>query len=36
MPSAGLVLQTALWAVVLLVIGGRAFLRHERQFALHL
>jgi teichoic acid transport system permease protein len=35
-PSAGLVVQTALWAVALLVIGGRMFLRHERQFALHL
>lgn len=35
-PSAGLVLQTALWAIALLVIGGQIFLRHERQFALHL
>jgi len=35
-PSAGLVLQALAWSVALLVIGGRAFLRHERQFALHL
>lgn len=35
-PSAGLVIQTALWAIALLVIGGRVFLRHERQFAMHL
>ena len=25
-----------LWSMVLLVLGGRTFLRHERQFALHL
>ena len=31
-----LVVQAALWAAALLVIGGRTFLRHERQFALHL
>jgi teichoic acid transport system permease protein len=35
-PSPALVLQSAVWAVVLLVIGGRAFLRHEREFALYL
>jgi teichoic acid transport system permease protein len=35
-PSAALVLQTAFWAVALLVLGSRAFLRHEQQFALHL
>lgn len=35
-PSASLVLQTALWAIALLVVGGQFFLRHERQFALHL
>jgi teichoic acid transport system permease protein len=35
-PSAGLVAQTALWAIVLLVVGAQVFLRHERQFALHL
>jgi teichoic acid transport system permease protein len=36
MPSAGLVLQTALWAVALLVIGTRVFLRREREFTIHL
>jgi len=35
-PSAGLVVQTALWSIVLLVAGAQVFLRHERQFALHL
>lgn len=35
-PSAGLVIQAALWAIALLVIGGRVFVRHEREFALHL
>jgi teichoic acid transport system permease protein len=35
-PSPGLLLMSALWAVALLVIGGRAFLRHEREFALYL
>jgi teichoic acid transport system permease protein len=35
-PSPALVLQAALWAGALLVIGGRAFLRHEREFALYL
>ena len=34
--SASLVLQTAAWAVALLVIGGQLFLRHEREFAMHL
>jgi teichoic acid transport system permease protein len=36
LPSLGLVVQAAAWAIALLVIGGRAFLRHERQFAMHL
>lgn len=36
MPNAGLIALSALWAVGLLVVGGRAFLRHEREFALHL
>jgi teichoic acid transport system permease protein len=35
-PSPGLVAMSALWAGALLVVGGRAFLRHEREFALHL
>ena len=35
-PNAGLVAMSALWAGFLLVVGGRAFLRHEREFALHL
>lgn len=36
MPDAGLVIQAAAWAVALLVIGGRVFLRHEREFTMHL
>ena len=35
-PSAPTVLFAAAWAAVLLVVGARYFLRHERQFALHL
>jgi ABC-type polysaccharide/polyol phosphate export permease len=35
-PSPGQVVLSALWAGVLLVAGARVFLRHERQFALHL
>jgi teichoic acid transport system permease protein len=35
-PSPGLVVVSAIWAGALLVIGGRAFLRHEREFALYL
>ena len=35
-PSAGLVILAALWAIALLVIGGNLFLRHEREFALRL
>jgi teichoic acid transport system permease protein len=35
-PSPFLVLQSMVWAVALLLIGGNLFLRHEREFALHL
>ena len=35
-PNLGLVIQTALWAIALLAIGGRVFLRHEREFTIHL
>jgi teichoic acid transport system permease protein len=35
-PSPGLVALSALWAGGLLVVGARTFLRHEREFALHL
>jgi teichoic acid transport system permease protein len=35
-PSPWLVGQTALWAAALLVIGGSLFLRHEREFTIHL
>jgi teichoic acid transport system permease protein len=35
-PSFGLVVQTAIWAAVLLVVGGWFFLRREREFAMHL
>jgi teichoic acid transport system permease protein len=35
-PSLWYVLLSAIWAGVLLVVGGRAFLRHERLFALYL
>jgi hypothetical protein len=30
------VLMSAFWAGALLVLGTRVFLKHERQFALHL
>jgi ABC-type polysaccharide/polyol phosphate export permease len=36
MPSLWLMLQSAAWAVALLVIGAQLFLRHERQFAANL
>jgi teichoic acid transport system permease protein len=36
LPSLGLVLMSAFWAGALLVLGTRVFLKHERQFALHL
>ena len=35
-PNPGLVVLSALWAFGLLVIGARVFLKHEREFALHL
>jgi ABC-type polysaccharide/polyol phosphate export permease len=35
-PSPGLLVMAAIWAGALLVIGGRAFLKHEREFALYL
>lgn len=35
LPSLGLIVQSALWAALLLVAGVWAFLRHERSFALH-
>jgi ABC-type polysaccharide/polyol phosphate export permease len=35
-PSPGLVALSAFWAFGLLVVGARIFLRHEREFALHL
>jgi teichoic acid transport system permease protein len=35
-PNPFLVLQTAAWAFALLAIGIRVFLRHEREFAMHL
>jgi teichoic acid transport system permease protein len=35
-PSPSLVVMSAIWAGALLAIGGRALLRHEREFALYL
>jgi teichoic acid transport system permease protein len=35
-PNVFLVLQAMAWALALLVIGANLFLRHEREFALHL
>jgi teichoic acid transport system permease protein len=35
-PDPWLVIQTALWAIALLVVGGGVFLRHEREFSMHL
>jgi teichoic acid transport system permease protein len=35
-PSPGMMILSAFWAAVLLVAGARIFLKHERQFALHL
>jgi teichoic acid transport system permease protein len=35
-PNLFLVLQAALWALALITVGGNLFLRHEREFALHL
>ena len=36
LPSLGLVVMSAFWAGALLILGTRVFLKHERQFALHL
>lgn len=36
MPATGLIIQSALWAVLFLVTGMWVFLRHERSFALHI
>ena len=36
MPSLGLIFQVFLWAGFLLLVGGNVFLRHEREFTLHL
>ncbi len=36
MPSALLLLETIAWTTGLLVVGTQLFLRHERQFAMHL
>jgi teichoic acid transport system permease protein len=35
-PSLILMLETAFWAIFLLIVGTRVFLRHEREFAMHL
>jgi teichoic acid transport system permease protein len=35
-PSIGLILQAMLWAVGLVIVGAQLFLRHEREFAIHL
>jgi teichoic acid transport system permease protein len=35
-PSVGYIVQAAAWAAVLLFVGTRVFLRHEREFAMHL
>jgi teichoic acid transport system permease protein len=35
-PNPALLAMSALWAAALLLIGGRAFLRHEREFARYL
>jgi teichoic acid transport system permease protein len=36
MPSTVYLIETTAWAVALLVIGSQLFLRHEREFAMHL
>jgi ABC-type polysaccharide/polyol phosphate export permease len=36
MPKLALLIETALWSIFLLVVGTRVFLRHEREFAMHL
>lgn len=35
-PSLALLVETAAWAIFLFAAGTRVFLRHERQFAMHL
>jgi teichoic acid transport system permease protein len=35
-PSVGYMVEAAAWAVFLLFVGTRVFLRHEREFAMHL
>jgi teichoic acid transport system permease protein len=35
-PEPALVAQAFVWSVVILVIGGRTFLRHERELTMHL
>ncbi len=35
-PSASYMIQAAAWSIFLLVVGTRVFLRHEREFAIHL
>jgi ABC-type polysaccharide/polyol phosphate export permease len=35
-PGFGLLLQAALWAAGFLIVGTRAFLRHERELAIRL
>ena len=35
MPAGGLLVQSVIWALVLVTAGGWVFLRHERSFGLH-
>ena len=35
-PDPRMMAMSALWAAILLVVGGRVFLKREREFALHL
>jgi teichoic acid transport system permease protein len=35
-PNALLIFETALWAIALVVVGGRFFVRHEREFTMHI
>ena len=35
-PNAWLILQTAFWAFALLLVGGRFFIKREREFTMHL
>jgi teichoic acid transport system permease protein len=36
MPTAGMLVQSLIWCLVVFTIGARTFLRHERSFALHI